>query len=302
MEDLISVIVTVYNNEKTLKDCIMSIISQTYRNIEIIIVDDGSTDTSSQICNELLISNSRLKIISQLHSGLPSARNKALDEARGKYITFVNGSDKLEKDCLENLHLMVSSYDVDIAVCSVYTNEIKNTSNKIITLDKEDALRQLLIGDIIKNTPCGKLFSRELFKLIRFSTTEVETVFKLFEQCNKVALMNNDCYFLRNKLSFPLNFSLDKDLRIMKLYPSLSIYCKCNIIKEIQNYFYDCITNNKTIEDEEKIYDTFIKLVQSDGDKISSYFGNVRKAHLYLLADDLKNYKIVCPVLPDLNN
>ena len=103
MKDLISVIITVYNNEKTLKDCILSVISQTYRNIEIIIVDDGSSDNSSSIYNELLVANSKLKIVSLFHSGINVARNRGIEEASGKYITFVNGSDKLEKNCLENL-------------------------------------------------------------------------------------------------------------------------------------------------------------------------------------------------------
>ena len=86
----------------------------------------------------------------------------------------------------------------------------------------------------------------------------------------------------------------------MKLYPELSIYCKCNIVKEIQNEFYNCIINNKIIDDEKIIYDNFKKIVLEDGDDIVKFFGYVRRAHLYLLADDLKNYKILCPVLPEL--
>ena len=300
MKDLISVIITVYNNEKTLKDCILSVISQTYRNIEIIIVDDGSSDNSSAIYNELLIANSKLKIVSLFHSGINVARNRGIEEASGKYITFVNGSDKLEKNCLENLYLMISSYDAEISVCSVYLDRKKSTSNKIITLDKVDALRQLLIEDKILNTPCGKLFSRSLFDYIRFSNYDVETVYKLFEQCRKITFMNNDCYFLRSKEIYSLSSCLNKDLRIMKLYPELSIYCKCNIVKEIQNEFYNCIINNKTIDDEKIIYDNFKKIVLEDGDDIVKFFGYVRRAHLYLLADDLKNYKILCPVLPEL--
>ena len=300
MEDLISVIITVYNNEKTLKDCILSVIGQTYRNIEIIIVDDGSTDNSSAIYNELLVTNSKLKIISLFHSGISEARNKGIDEARGKYITFVNGSDKLEKNCLENLYVMISSYESDISVCSVYLDKKLNTSNKIITLDKIDALRQLLIEDSILNTPGGKLFSRKLFDYIRFSSYDVETVFKLFEQCKKITFMNNDLYFLGSKEHFLLSSCLNKDLRIMKLYPELSIYCKCSIIKEIQDEFYACIINNKPISDEEKIYESFKKIMLEDGDNIAKFFGNIRKAHLYLLFNDLNNYKILCPVLPEL--
>lgn len=302
MKDLISVIITVYNNEKTLRDCIFSVISQTYRNIEIIIIDDGSTDDSSEICNELLLNNSKTKVIHQIHSGLSSSRNKGLEMAMGKYVTFVNASDKLENDFLENLYLMISSYMVDIAICSTYSKDIVNISNKIITLDKVDAIRQLLIEEKYINTPCGKLFTNTLFSNIKFSSDDVETLYKLFEQSNKIAFMNKDCYLLRERPTYSLSSALNNNLRIMQKYPELSIYCKCNIVKDIQDEFYNSIVNNKPIKSENEIYETFKKIIEDDGEKVIPFFNYLRRAHLYLLANDLQNYKIVCPVLPELKD
>lgn len=298
MDNLISIIVTVCNNESTLKDCIMSLISQSYRNIEIIIVDDGSTDSSTTICNELLVSNSRLTVIQSLHSGITSARNKGLEVCKGEYVTFVNASDTIAKNMIEVLKNMVDNYGTDIAVCN--TKKVLNPSNKVIAFSTEDALRQLLIGDLIENNPYGKLFSRKLFENKLFVEQSANVIYKIFEDCSKIAFLNDTLYNMNSTESFSFNSIINKDLRIMKSYPNLAIYCKCNIVKTIQDEFYNSFTYNIPIEDEDNIYLLFKQTLQDNDDKIASYFNYIRRAHLYILADDLKQYKMVCPVLPEL--
>lgn len=298
MDNLISIIVTVCNNESTLKDCIMSLISQSYRNIEIIIVDDGSTDSSTTICNELLVSNSRLTVIQSLHSGITSARNKGLEVCKGEYVTFVNASDTIAKNMIEILKNMVDNYGTDIAVCN--TKKVLNPSNKVIAFSTEDALRQLLIGDLIENNPYGKLFSRKLFENKLFVEQSANVIYKIFEDCSKIAFLNDTLYNMNSTESFSFNSIINKDLRIMKSYPNLAIYCKCNIVKTIQDEFYNSFTYNIPIEDEDNIYLLFKQTLQDNDDKIASYFNYIRRAHLYILADDLKQYKMVCPVLPEL--
>lgn len=298
MEDLISVIVTVHNNEKTLKDCIMSIISQTYRNMEIIIVDDGSTDSSLSICNELLVANSRLSVLQELHSGIATARNKGLENAKGNYVTFVNASDTISNTMLETLKTMIDNYNANISMCS--TKNVSNSAENAITFGKEDALRQLLIGDLIDNSPYGKLFSKSLLLHNPFVENSANTLYKIFEECDKIAFKKISLYNMNSEDKFSFNSVINKDLRIMKSYPSLSLYCKCNIIKTIQNEFYSSFTNNLKLDDEDKIYLLFKQTLQDNDDKIASYFSYVRRAHMYLLADDLEEYKKVCPVLPEL--
>ncbi len=322
MNELVSVIVTIYNNEKTLRNCILSIIGQTYRNMEIILVDDGSMDGSSKICDELLISNSKMKVSHQLHSGIASARNAGLTLASGKYVTFVNGSDTLKKDMIEHLQSMMNDYMVEIAIAKTDIENIKNIDSKIkisnnpsnnmesivklnnlpniLTLSVEDTLRQLLIAKLISNTPCGKLFNRNLFNKVKFAEGESETLYKLVEESSKIAFLNYPLYNMSVKENFSFNSLVNKDLRLMKTYPELAIFCKCNIVRSIQNEFFDAYTNNRPVIDEEKIYDMFIKLVDNDGDEIASFFENIRKAHMYLLANSKSNYKILCPVLPDI--
>lgn len=301
MENLISVIITIYNNEEHLKDCILSVISQTYRNMEIILVDDGSTDSSSKICNELLLSNSKMKVHHQLHLGLAEARNKGLSLATGNYITFMNGSDLMDNNYLENIHRMISSYDIDIAMCPTYRDNTQKTNfSTIITFDKNDCIRQLLIENNICNTPCGKAFSRTLFDTVKFSGDDAQTVYRLVENSSKIAFMNNECYYLRDFPLYPINSCLDRDLRLMKSYPELSTYCRCDIVRNIQNEYYNAISNNKPIIDDDRLYETFTKILKENDLEISRFFDYNRRAHLYLLANDKQNYKIICPVLPEL--
>ena len=301
MDNLISVIVTVYNNEQTLKDCILSIISQTYRNMEIIIVDDGSTDDSSKICDELLISNSKLKVTHQLHSEIAATRNKGIEMASGRYITFVNGCDKIDNSLLTNLSSMMNDYSVDVAICRTYSStSTKLTSDKPIFFDKEDSLRQLLIGKLIENNPYGKLFDRKLFQYVDFENDDANTIYKLFEQSSRIAFLNNSEYLLTENDSFSFSSLLNKDMRIMKLYPNLETYCKLNIVKSIQNEYFDAFTNNRPLIDDDKIYNIFTKILKDNDYDIIPFLSYIRRAHLYLLDNDKTNYKIICPVLPDL--
>lgn len=300
MDNLISIVITIYNNEDSLRDCILSVIGQTYRNMEIILIDDGSQDNSSQICNELLLSNSKMKVHHQLHLGLAEARNKGVSLASGKYITFMNACDKIDNNYLENLHRMISSYDIDIAMCCTYQDTKINNSSTIITFDKNDCMRQLLIENNINNTPCGKVFARSLFDQVKFSGDDAETVYRLVEKSSKIAFMNNECYYLRDFPLYPINSCLNRDIRLMKLHPELSLYCKCDIVRNIQNEYFDAISNNRPIIDDDRLYETFTKIVKDDDLDIARFFDYVRRAHLYLLANDKQNYKIICPVLPEL--
>lgn len=302
MDDLISVIITVYNNEKSLKNALLSVISQTYRNMEIIIIDDGSTDSSPKICDELLISNSKLKVHHQVHSGLASARNKGIQMSSGKYVTFLNATDTFENTLLENLKNMMDDFSVELSICRTFHAEKATSSDKVITFDKEDALRQLLISNLIQNNPYAKLFDKRLFSETYFADNGADVIYRIFEHCSKIAFMNNELYKINETSdNFSLNSILNKDIRIMSVYPSLKTYCKCNIVKSIQDEFYYDICNNKLISDENKLYEMFSKIVKEDEDDIITFYSNIRKAHMYLLADDFAKYKMICPVLPDIN-
>ena len=124
-EDLISIIVPVYNAEKYLNRCINSIINQTYTNIEIILVDDESPDNSPKICDEWSKKDSRIKVIHKKNGGPASARNSGLKEAKGKYIGFVDSDDYIESEMYEKLYNSIKTNKSNIAVCN-YVKEYRN--------------------------------------------------------------------------------------------------------------------------------------------------------------------------------
>ena len=119
MDSLVSVIVPVYKVEKYLSKCLDSIVNQTYKNLEIILVDDGSPDNSGKICDEYAQKDSRIKVIHKENGGLSSARNAGLDIATGEYIAFADSDDSVHLDFVEKLYRAIKEENADIACCSV---------------------------------------------------------------------------------------------------------------------------------------------------------------------------------------
>ena len=120
MNDLISIIVPVYNVEQYLRKCIESIKNQTYTNIEIIIVDDGSTDNSGAICDELKQTDNRIQVLHKKNGGLSDARNAGLKIAKGEFVGFVDSDDYIKEDMFETLYKLNKEHHSDIAIVSYY--------------------------------------------------------------------------------------------------------------------------------------------------------------------------------------
>ena len=117
MAPLISVIIPVYNVEKYLRRCLDSVVAQTYRNLEIICVDDGSVDESGKICDQYAVRDARIKVIHQENQGLSAARNRGLDAAEGAYIAFVDSDDYILEDMYKKMLDKLLNYNVDLCVC-----------------------------------------------------------------------------------------------------------------------------------------------------------------------------------------
>ena len=109
MNELVSIIVPVYNVEKYIKKCVDSLITQTYSNLEIILVNDGSPDNSGKICDEYAQSDSRIKVIHKANGGLSDARNTGIDIAEGQYIFFLDSDDWIDCQCIEKLHNLIKT-------------------------------------------------------------------------------------------------------------------------------------------------------------------------------------------------
>lgn len=182
MENLISVIVPVYNAEKYLGKCIESIINQTYKDIEIILVNDGSKDDSLSVCNDYAKIDSRIRVVDIDNSGVSCARNTGIFYATGKYIQFVDSDDYINLDMTEKLFNAAQEHDVDLVVCGY--NTIVNgecTKNQIISsyLNKALTEKDVNVTDLFNtsffNSPWNKLYKKALI------TSEFKEDFKIGE-------------------------------------------------------------------------------------------------------------------------
>lgn len=173
MDKLISVAIPVYNGETTLRKCVDSILAQTYENIEVILVNDGSTDRSEDICRSYEQIDPRVKVISKENGGLSSARNAGIDKSCGEYIFFIDSDDWIDSDTLEVLLNAALRKDTDVTGCCVYFNfpngvENSRTSDEIYIQDTRALIKWMLAGSIYANAAWGKLFKRSIFENLRF--------------------------------------------------------------------------------------------------------------------------------------
>lgn len=201
---IISIVVPVFNSKKTLRDCIESILSQTYHNLEIILVDDGSTDGSEKLVDDYAKSDKRVKAIHQKNQGLSGARNTGIKNATGKYITFVDSDDRIEPNMIKVLYETLIDSRSDIAVCSfkeLYPNGKtkgfnRNYPKQVFTIE------QTLINMFQENgfmlSSTMKLFPTNYFKNVKFPVgklhEDVGTTYKLIMKAKRIVFVPNEYY------------------------------------------------------------------------------------------------------------
>lgn len=202
----ISVLVPIYNAEKYIEKCLDSIVNQTYENIEIVLIEDGSTDNSLEIIKEYSKQDKRIKIISIKNNGVADARNKALENATGNYVTFVDSDDYVEKDYVETLYTNLKKYEADIAVCNCY-NIIEKTGsknfktfgiNKVKEYNNIEAVENLFYYNFFRHSPWGKLYKKNLWNNIKFPVgknyEDLATIYKLFLKSKNVIYIPKEKY------------------------------------------------------------------------------------------------------------
>ena len=180
--DVISIIVPVYNMEQYLERCMRSILDQTYQRLEIILVDDGSTDRSPQLCDAYAKKDSRIKVVHKTNGGLSDARNAGLEIATGTYIGYVDSDDWIELDMYERMYKACVENGAQLAACRYvsehsaehayqHSKEEKSGTDSVVALSREELLRIYLCGHdsyVIYNSVWSKLFHRDLVKNILF--------------------------------------------------------------------------------------------------------------------------------------
>ena len=167
---LVSIVIPAFNSGLYIKKCLYSALAQTHKNLEIIVIDDGSEDDTLQICSE--ISDARLVIYSQSNSGVSVARNNGIKRATGEYVFFLDADDTLECDCIENLLALIKSNDCDIVCGSHRLIKTRNRNlnqryiNEVIFINSESDVLDLL--GKITNAPWAKLYKKEIIKEVKF--------------------------------------------------------------------------------------------------------------------------------------
>ncbi len=201
----ISIIIPVYNTESYLRKCLDSIVNQTYRELEIIIIDDGSTDGSGEICDEYKMSDSRIRVFHTENRGLSCARNLGLDEAKGEWIGFVDSDDWIETDMYEALLNRAVETEADVVECGViqeYPNRVETWKREKRLMKHADAFKALLCEDL-SDAVWNKLYRSDCFKDIRFPGErvyeEIATTYRVFDAVDSISTIEANEYHYRQR-------------------------------------------------------------------------------------------------------
>lgn len=203
---LISVIIPIYNVENYLAKCVNSVIDQNYKNLEIILVNDGSPDNCGSICDEYAQKDNRIVVIHKKNGGLSDARNAGLEISTGDFITFVDSDDYVSKDFISTLVNLIQDFEADIAISPFihFKDDEKKVKrilsiNKVKTYTNVEGLINMFYQSDFDNNATSKLFRRELFSDVSFPKgllyEDLATTYKLFLLANKVAFSNRKTYF-----------------------------------------------------------------------------------------------------------
>lgn len=206
MENKVSIIIPVYNTEYYLARCVNSVLNQTEKNIEIILVDDGSKDGSPALCDDLSKKDARIKVIHKRNGGLSSARNAGLDVATGDYVTFVDSDDWIAKDTLEYGLNLIQKHNVDaIEYEYVYvasdSDPIKSKEEKIEVFHEKEILQFYMQSTTVRGnySVCICIFNKQVLEGVRFRVgtiaEDIEFKYRAYSNCKTLVHSNQTKYF-----------------------------------------------------------------------------------------------------------
>lgn len=263
---LITIVIPIYNVEKYLNHCIESVVNQTYTNLQIVLVDDGSTDLCPQICEEWKLKDSRIDVIHQKNGGLSVARNSGIDIAKGEFISFIDSDDFVDKDYIEYLYKLLEVTNADMSVCqrrsideSGKVIETHQINDKVIKGNSNCMLSFLRDNDI-DTVAWAKLYRTLLFEKIRYPEgkyhEDVFTTYKLIAQSDRISVGGLAKYnYLIRKNSISNQCFLPKHLDsiegkqiqqkfIEEHYPRLISYANKDIIYACNNVLLKMMNSN----------------------------------------------------------
>lgn len=234
-KDLISIIIPIYNAEKSLNRCLESIKNQTYINLEILLIDDGSSDNSSKICKKFCEHDQRFIYFKNENQGVAKTRDFGIQKSRGKYLTFVDSDDYISCKYIELLYDLLIQNKSDISIClsrKVYdekeniANDDKMLKNNVILYDNFEAIEDMLYEKKIDTSFWGKMYKSQLLKKIRISDYKIfedlDTMYKILLKCDSVCLTDSKLYYYYiRKDSLSHNTFSEKNILVLEILDEL---------------------------------------------------------------------------------
>lgn len=282
INDLISVVVPVYNVEKYLKKCVASILNQSYKNLEIILVDDGSPDNCPKICDEFSKKDKRIKVIHKKNGGLSDARNAGISVAKGSYITFIDSDDYIEKNYVEILYNSILVNNSDIAIGShvvLYDTGLKidkSTGDSYVSNTKE--ILEKILYDEIDISAWAKLYKINLFKNIKYPKgrlfEDTATTYLLVDSAKSISVISKpiynyvirntsitNCSFSKKKMDLILSTEEMRDY-VLNKYPDLKKGCNRRMMWAYLSTLSQLAMSKKQYIEEEKF---ILKYIRKNG-------------------------------------
>lgn len=261
---MVSVIIPVYNSSLYLNKCIESLLNQTYADLDIIIIDDGSNDNSFEICRKFELEDNRIRLYHQYNQGVAKARNKGLKKIKGDYVFFLDSDDFIAPKTIELLLNFSIKNKCDIVqgeICYTYDNYGLVRKRKFGTekiLNRKESIKELILQDLIKNFSWGKLYKRSLLNDLNFPYKSVFEDFKWSEEiinrCNKYGIVKEILYFYRqhkNSLTYNINYNdgrlfkamVEREKFIKMNYPEMQYLIRQKINNNNRNHFINLFVN-----------------------------------------------------------
>lgn len=278
----LSIIVPVYNVEKYLPQCLDSLVNQTLKEIEIILVNDGSTDNSEAICRTYAEKDNRIIVCSKANGGLSDARNYGLRQAKSKIVGFVDSDDYIDLNMFQVLLELKEKSNAEIAVGGVKmaTNDGKVYMVRAVEIETvsncHDAMEELLKSKKILNSVCNKIFDSSLFEQIEFPVGKLYedeyVTYKLFDQADRIAMTNQVFYYYRSSPN-SITHKAFSEREFDRIYASqikvdFIQQAYPNLVQYAQRYLvYDCVMSLSKMTEYKKSYDKLTR------DNIRKYLG-----------------------------
>ena len=313
-KELISIIVPVYNVEKYLKKCVDSIVNQTYKNLEIILVDDGATDNSGKICDELVELDNRIKVYHKKNGGLSDARNYGVERATGDYIGFVDSDDYIDAEMYEKLYEAIKKENVDVAECNlkiVYPEKTDLfTDQKYYQIcNKQEYLEEYLKIEKIFGSACVRLTKADIAKKLKFPVGKLYEdtyyAYDLIGIVDKYVIVDNPYYNYLMRENSITNAKFNPRIldlieivekfhtNVYKNYPSLKEAADCR-----KMYAYFSVLNSILLEEDFKnnsFYKQIIDYFKEEYTKLlrNKYITRNRKLSILLIKFSINLYRKV---------